>query len=165
MAKDFSFDALSDYDLGEMTNAVDQTQRELATRYDFKGTAAKIGWMDDKVGVVVEGDTKYHLDSIVDVFQGKLIKRNVSLKALDLSTEPVQGGQSMKWTIKFRKGLDQDKAKLITKAARDAFPKVKTSIQGDAVRISSTSKDELQGVMTALRAMDFDFPLQFTNYR
>lgn len=166
MAKDFSFDVVSDYDVAEVTNAVDQTQRELMTRYDFKGTSAKLDFLSkDKDGVMVEGDTKYQLDSIVDVLQSKLMKRGQSLKILDLESELVQGGKEMRWTIKFKKGLDQEKAKKITKVIRDSFPKAKSQIQGDAVRVSSTSKDDLQGVMTLLKQQDFDFPLDFNNYR
>jgi uncharacterized protein YajQ (UPF0234 family) len=165
MAKDFSFDVVSDYDVAEMTNAVDQTQRDLMQRYDFKGTNASVEFVEDKKGVLIKGDTRYQLDSIVDVLQSKLMKRGVSLKVLDLSSEPVQGGKEMRWTVMFRKGLDQEKAKMITKAIRDEYPKAKAQIQGEEVRVSSTSKDDLQGVMTALKAKDFDFPLNFTNYR
>lgn len=165
MAKDFSFDVVSDYDVAEMTNAVDQAQRELATRYDFKGTSAKLEFADGKTGIQAEGDSKNQLDSIVDVLQSKLVKRGVSLKALDLSAQPVEGGKSMRWSIPFRKGLDQDKAKKITKAIRDDFPKAKAQIQGDTVRVSSASKDDLQGIINLLKQQDFDFPLEFTNYR
>jgi hypothetical protein len=165
MAKDFSFDVVSDFDVAEMTNAVDQAQRELMQRYDFKGTSAEIEFTDAKAGVLIKGDTKYQLDSIVDVLQSKLIKRGVSIKVLDLSSEPVQGGKEMRWTINFKKGLDQDKAKMITKTIREDYPKAKAQIQGDEVRVSSTSKDDLQGIMQALKAKDFDFPLSFTNYR
>lgn len=165
MAKDFSFDVVSDYDVAEMTNGVDQAQRELGTRYDFKGTSAKIEFTDGKAGVLIEGDTKYQLDAILDMLQGKLIKRGVSLKVLDTSSEPVQGGKEMRWTINFKKGLDQDKAKQITKVIREDYPKAKAQIQGDSVRVSSASKDDLQGVMASLRSKDFDFPLDFQNYR
>ncbi len=165
MAKDFSFDVVSDYDLAEMTNALDQAQRELGARYDFKGTAAKIEFGENKESVQLEGDSKNQLDAIIDMFMSKLVKRGVSLKVLDITTEPVQGGKEMRWTVPFRKGLDQDKAKQITKAIRDAFPKVKTQIQGVEVRVSSASKDDLQGVMNLLRTQEFDFPLDFQNYR
>src|SRR5438105_3850819 len=114
MAKDASFDVVSDYDVAEVTNAVDQAQRELMQRYDFKGTAAKIEFLPDKAGVHVEGESQNQLHSIVDVVQSKLIKRGVSLKILDLSGQPVQGGKEMRWDIKFRQGLDQEKAKKIT---------------------------------------------------
>jgi uncharacterized protein YajQ (UPF0234 family) len=165
MAKDFSFDVVSDYDPAEMTNAVDQAQRELGTRYDFKGTAAAIDFADGKTGVQIEGESKNQLDAILDMLQSKLIKRGVSLKVLDTTTEPVQGGKEMRWTVPLKKGLDQDKAKQITKLIRDQYPKAKAQIQGDSVRVSSTSKDDLQGVMAALRAADFEFPLDFQNYR
>jgi len=165
MAKDFSFDVVSDYDVAEMGNAVDQAQRELGQRFDFKGTAAKLEFADGKTGVQIEGESKNQLDSILDMFQSKLVKRNVSLKVLDTSKEPVQGGKEMRWSVAFKKGLDQDKAKQITKLIRDKYPKAKAQIQGDAVRVSSTSKDDLQGVMTELRAATFDFPLDFQNYR
>lgn len=165
MAKDFSFDVVSDYDVAEMTNAVDQAQRELGTRYDFKGTAAKLEFADGKTGLNLEGDSQNQLNSILDVLQSKLVKRGVSLKALDTSKPPVQGGKEMRWSVPFKKGLDQDKAKQLTKVIRDEYPKAKTQIQGDSVRVSSTSKDDLQGVMALLRAKDFDFPLDFQNYR
>jgi len=165
MAKDFSFDVVSDYDVAEMTNAVDQAQRELMTRYDFKGTAAKLEFGDGKTSVQLEGESRNQLDAILDILQSKLIKRNISLKVLDSTGEPVQGGKEMRWNIPFKKGLDQDKAKQITKLIRDSYPKAKAQIQGESVRVSSTSKDDLQGVMQALRAADFDFPLDFQNYR
>jgi uncharacterized protein YajQ (UPF0234 family) len=165
MAKDFSFDVVSDYDVSEMTNAVDQAQRELGQRYDFKGTAAKLEFADGKTGVQIEGETRNQLDAILDMFQSKLVKRGVSLKVLDTSKEPVQGGKEMRWTVPFKKGLDQDKAKQITKLIRDSYPKAKAQIQGEEVRVSSTSKDDLQGVMSALRAADFEFPVEFQNYR
>jgi len=165
MAKDFSFDVVSDYDLAEVTNAVDQAQRELGTRYDFKGASAKLEFADGKTGVQIEGDSQNQLNSILDVLQSKLVKRGVSLKVLDTSKDPIQGGKEMRWSVAFKKGLDQDKAKQLTKAIRDAYPKAKTQIQGDSVRVSSTSKDDLQGVMALLRAKDLDFPLDFQNYR
>ena len=165
MAKDFSFDIVSDYDVAEMTNALDQAQRELGTRYDFKGTTASIEYGDDKTSVNIEGDTKNQLDALLDMFQNKLVKRGVPLQVLDTTTEPVQGGKEMRWNIPFIKGLDQDKAKQLTKLIREEFPKVKTQIQGDSVRASATAKDDLQGVMALLRSKELDFPVDFQNYR
>jgi uncharacterized protein YajQ (UPF0234 family) len=165
MAKDFSFDVVSDFDAGEMTNAVDQAQRELGQRYDFKGTAAKLEFADSKSGVQLEGDSRNQLDAIIDVLQTKLIRRSISTKVLDLTSEPVESGVIVKRTLAFKKGLDQDKAKHLTKIIRDSYPKAKAQIQGDTVRVSSTSKDDLQGVMTLLKAQDLDFPLEFQNYR
>ncbi len=165
MAKDFSFDIVSDYDVAEMANAVDQAKRELGTRYDFKGTAASLEFGDDKTSINIEGDSKNQLDALLDMLQSKLVKRGVPLQVLNTSTEPVQGGKEMRWNIPFIKGLDQDKAKTITKLIREEFPKVKTQIQGDSVRASAASKDDLQGVMSLLRAKSLDFPIDFQNYR
>ncbi|QQR53257.1 YajQ family cyclic di-GMP-binding protein [bacterium] len=165
MAKDFSFDVVSDFNAAEMLNAIDQAQRELAQRYDFKGTSAAVDFADGKSGLDLAGDSKNQLDAIVDVIQGKLLKRGVPLTVLDLSKDPVQGGKEMRWNIPFKKGLDQDKAKQITKYVREIAPKSKSQIQGDTVRVSSTSKDDLQSVMAGLRAKDFDFPLDFVNLR
>lgn len=165
MAKDFSFDVVSDFDASEMNNAVDQAQRELASRYDFRGTSAALEFMDDKQGVHLEGDSQYQLDSIVSVLQSKLVKRGISLKVLDTSTAAVQGGSNMRWDIPFKKGLDQEKAKKITKVIREQYPKAKAQVQGEEVRVSSASKDDLQGVISLLKSQDFDFPLEFQNYR
>ena len=165
MAKDNSFDIVSDYDVSEMSNAIDQAQRELATRYDFKGTAAKIEFGDGKNSLLLEGETTNQLDAIVDMIQSKLIKRNISLKVLDTYQEPVQGGKEMRWSIPFKKGLDQDKAKQVTKIIREEYPKVRPNIQGDTVRVSAPSRDDLQGVIQVLKAADLDFPLDFQNYR
>lgn len=165
MAKDFSFDVVSDFDAGEMTNAVDQAQRELSQRYDFKGTAAKLEFADGKSGVQLEGDSRNQLDAIIDVLQSKLIRRGISTKVLDLMSEAVDSGVIVKRTIIFKKGLDQDKAKKLSKIIRDAYPKTKTQIQGDSVRVSSASKDDLQGVMALLKTQELDFVLEFQNLR
>jgi len=164
MAKDFSFDVVSDFDVAEMTNAVDQAQREIGQRFDFKGTAAGIEFADGKSGVQITGESKNQLDSVLDMFQGKLVKRGISLKALDVSKEPVQGGKEMRWSVPFKKGLDQDKAKQLTKLIRDKYPKAKAQIQGDSVRVSSASKDDLQGVIAALKAADFVLRLVYPQY-
>lgn len=165
MAKDFSFDVVSDFDAGEMTNAVDQAQRELSQRYDFKGTAAKLEFADAKSGVQAEGDSRNQIDAIIDVLQTKLIRRGISVKVLDLSSEAVESGVIVKRNVAFKKGLDQEKAKKLSKLIRDAYPKAKAQIQGDTVRVSSSSKDDLQGIMTLLKAQELDFPLEFQNYR
>lgn len=165
MAKDFSFDVVSDFDAGEMTNAIDQAQREIAQRYDFKGTSASIEFSDGKTGLNLLGDSRNQLNSLIDVIQGKLIRRDISPKALDLSTEPTESGSGMKWTTPFKRGLDQEKAKKLTKLIREHYPKAKAQIQGEEVRVSSSSKDDLQGIMALLKAQDIDYPLQFQNYR
>lgn len=167
MAKDFSFDIVSEFDLSEVHNAIDQAKREIATRYDFKGTSANVEF-DPKSGnglVTITGDNQFHLDSIADILRKRFSAREISQKTLDTSKEPVTSNLKMTWEVPLRKGLDQDKAKSITKLIREKFPKAKSQIQGEAVRVTSTSKDDLQGVMQLLKTHDFDFPLNFTNYR
>jgi cyclic-di-GMP-binding protein len=165
MAKDFSFDVVSDFDAGEMTNAIDQAQREVSTRYDFKGTGAVIEFSDGKNGLELTGDSRNQLLSLIDVIQSKLIKRQISPKVLDTSSEPRESGLLVKQSLPFKRGLDQEKAKKLTKLIRDSFPKAKAQIQGDSVRVSSTSKDDLQGIMSLLKQQDLDFPLEFQNLR
>lgn len=165
MSKTFSFDIVSEFDQSEMNNAVDQTAREIATRYDFQGTNSKIIYDKEKQVIELESNSELKLETIVDVLETKFIKREVDLKHLDKSAEVVQSGMLYKKTLLLIQGLDQEKAKKITKLLRDKYPKAKTQIQGEAVRVTSQSKDELQGVMNALRASDLDFPLNFTNFR
>ncbi len=162
----FSFDIVSEYDKAEMNNVFDQTQRELASRYDFKGTPAEVAWLNsDKTGLKVTGNGDWQIDAILDIVRKKLATRGQSQKVLDISKEPVVANLKTTKEVPFKQGLDQDKAKQITKLLRDEFPKVKAQIQGDAVRVTSGSKDDLQAVMQLLKAKDFDFPLSFTNYR
>lgn len=162
----FSFDVVSEYDKAEMNNVFDQAQRELVSRYDFKGTPAVVEWLDaDKTGLKITGSGDWQIDAILDIVRKKLAARDVSQKVLDVSRESVVANLKTTKEVPFRHGLDQDKAKQITKLVRDEFPKVKTQIQGDAVRVTSSSKDDLQQVMQLLKAQDFDFPIAFTNYR
>lgn len=165
MAKDFSFDVSSDFDLSEMINAIDQASRELQTRYDFQGTGSKATFARDKNLIEIESNSELKLEAIVDVVESKLLKRNISLKVLDKSGEVVQAGMVYKRTLPLIQGLDQEKAKQITKLVRERYPKVKPVVQGQEIRVSSSSKDDLQGVMELLRGADFDFPLSFTNFR
>lgn len=161
----FSFDTVSEYDKAEMNNVFDQTEREMASRYDFKGTPAAIDWLEDKRGIKVTGSGAWQIDAILDIFRKKLAARGISQKVLDTSRDVVESNLRATQEVVFKQGLDQDKAKKITTLIRDQFPKVKTQIQGDAVRVLSASKDDLQAVMQAIRAADFDFPVNFTNYR
>jgi uncharacterized protein YajQ (UPF0234 family) len=162
----FTFDIVSDYDKAEINNVFDQTQREITARYDFKGTSAAVDWLsEDKTGLKITGDHQYQLEAIADIVRKKLAARNQSQKLLDTTKEPVTSNLKMTWEVPFKQGLDQDKAKKVTSAIRDEFPKVKTQIQGQEVRVMSGSKDELQAVMQLLRGKDFDFPLSFTNFR
>ncbi len=162
----FSFDIVSDYDKAELNNVFDQTQREITARYDFKGTSAAVDWLNnDKTGLKITGDSQYQLDAIADIVRKKLAAREQSQKLLDTSQEPVTSNLKMTWEVPFKKGLDQEKAKKITSSIREELPKVKTQIQGDEVRVTGSSKDDLQKAIALLRAKDFDFPLTFTNYR
>lgn len=162
----FSFDIVSDYDKAEMNNVFDQSLREIASRYDFKGTAAELDWLNnDKTGFKVTGDSEWQIDAILDIVRKKLASRDQSQKVLDTNKEAVVSNLKTTKEVLFKQGLDQDKAKKITSLIRDSYPKVKTQIQGQEVRVTSGSKDDLQAVMTLLRSKDFDFPLTFTNYR
>ena len=161
----FSFDIVSDYDKAEMNNVFAATEREIGTRYDFKGTPAAIEWLNEKAGIKIIGAGEWQCDAVLDIFRKKLASREQSAKVLDLSTTPVESNLKTTWEIPFKQGLSQDDAKKITKQLREEAPKVKTQIQGDMVRVTSGSKDDLQNVITLLRATDYDFSLQFINYR
>ncbi len=162
----FSFDIVSDYDKAELNNVYDQTQRELLSRYDFKGTPAAIEWLDDdKSGLKITGNGDWQIDAILDIVRKKLAAREQSQKILDLSKEPTTSNLKTTKEVPFKKGLDQEKAKKITALIRENYPKVKTQIQGEEVRVTSSSKDDLQAVMSLLRAQDLDYPLQFVNFR
>lgn len=162
----FSFDIVSEYDKAEMNNVFDQAQREIASRYDFKGTPAELEWLDDKKGFKITGNGEWQIDAILDIVRKKLSARNISQKVLDTSKDTVESNLKTTKELLFIAGLDQEKAKTITKLIRDDYPKAKTQIQGDAVRVTSGSKDDLQAVMQLLRAKeDFTFPLSFTNFR
>jgi uncharacterized protein YajQ (UPF0234 family) len=167
MSKDFSFDLVSEFDIQEMNNAVDQTKREVATRYDFKGTNPQIDFEDGKSGLLLNADSEIKLNSIIDIIETKMIKRDLPLLILDKSqdVEPASGMRVRK-RIPFKKGLKQDDAKSITKIIREEYPKVKAVIQGESIRISSASKDDLQNVMQLLRKSEkITIPLQFNNFK
>ncbi len=162
----FSFDIVSDYDKAELNNVFDQTQRELQNRYDFKGTPASVEWLnDDKTGLKIIGNSDWQIDAILDIVRKKLASRGQSQKILDTSKELVVSNLKTSQEVPFKKGLDQEKAKKITALIREQYPKVKTQIQGQEVRVTSGSKDDLQAVIQLLKEQDFDFPLEFTNYR
>lgn len=162
----FSFDVVSEYEKAEMNNVFDQVQREIASRYDFKGTPAEIEWLNsDKTGLKVTGNGEWQIDAILDIVRKKLATRGQSQKVLDTSKEITESNLKATQEVPFKQGLDQEKAKKITKLIRDEYPKVKTQIQGDAVRVTSGSKNDLQTVIQLLKSQDFDFPIHFTNYR
>jgi uncharacterized protein YajQ (UPF0234 family) len=161
----FSFDIVSDYDKAEMNNVFAATEREIGTRYDFKGTPAGIEWLDEKKGFKVIGAGQWQCDAVLDIVRKKLASREQSSKVLNLDKTPVESNLKTTWEIPFKQGLSQDDAKKITKQLRDELPKVKTQIQGDMVRVTSGSKDDLQQVISLLKNTEFEFPLQFINYR
>lgn len=161
----FSFDIVSDYDKAEVNNVFMQAGREIGNRYDFKNTPAGVEWLGDKTGFIITGNSDMQLDAITDILRRGLINRGQSTKLLDLSKPRTTSNMKITQEIPFVSGLDSDKAKSVTKTVRDNFPKVKPQVQGEAVRVTSNSKDELQGVMQHLRETDFDFPVSFTNYR
>ena len=162
----FSFDVVSEFDKAEMNNVYDQVQREISSRYDFKGTPAEVEWLSgDKAGIKITGNGEWQIEAILDIVRKKLAAREQSQKLLDTSADIVESNLKTTQEIVFKQGLDQEKAKKISALIREQFPKVKPQIQGDAVRVMSTSKDDLQQVMQLLRSHDFDFPISFNNYR
>jgi uncharacterized protein YajQ (UPF0234 family) len=161
----FSFDTVSEYNKAEMNNVFALTQKEISNRYDFKGTPAEIDWLDDKSGFKVIGANEWQVDSIIDIIRKKLASREQSSKTLDLSKSIVTSNLKATKEVPFIAGLDQEKAKQITKLLRDNLPKIKALIQGETVRVTSNSKDELQDAMQLIKNQDFDFPVTFNNYR
>lgn len=165
MAKDLSFDVVSDFDRQELVNAIDQSRREIQNRYDFKGTDAVIE-EEGKDDLIIKVEDNYKLDAVIDILQSKMIKRGLSLKILDLSIPSESAtGDTLRKKIPLKRGLKQEDAKAITKKIREHFPKVKANIKGEEIRVSAPKKDELQGVITLLKETEFEFPLQFSNYR
>jgi len=163
MAGDVSFDVVSDFDEQELRNALDQVRREVGQRFDFKGVTVDL--TQAKEELVLLTDDEHRAAAIKDLIESKAIRRDLSLKIFDWGKVEPAGGNKVRQQIKLRKGLGEDVAKRISKLIRDEFPKSKAQIQGDAVRISGKSKDELQRVMTRLRELDETVPLQFQNYR
>lgn len=162
----FSYDIVSDYDKAEMNNAFAQSEKEIASRYDFKGTPAGLEWLSgDKTGIKVIGANEWQVDAVLDIVRKKLAAREVSSKVLDLSKEVHESNLRATKEVPFKKGLSQENAKLIAKTIRDEFKKAKPVIQGDELRVSSASKDELQAIMARVRQLDIDVPLQFVNFR
>ena len=163
MAADSSFDVVSDFDQQELVNALDQARREIATRYDFKGS--KVAFDLGKDALTLTADDEYRAAAAKDLLESKAVRRGLSLKVFEWGRlEPAAGG-TVRQQIALKRGLTSDQAKELSKRIRDGFPKTKPVIQGDAVRVSAKSKDELQAVIADLRALDYPVALQFTNYR
>ncbi|HKE67674.1 MAG TPA: YajQ family cyclic di-GMP-binding protein [Nocardioidaceae bacterium] len=164
MAGDSSFDIVSKVDRQEVDNALNQTAREISQRFDFKNTGASIQWQGED-GVEMSANAEDRTLAILDVFKSKLIKRGISLKALDTG-DPRPSGREVKIAASIKQGIAQDQAKQVSKLIRDEGPKgVKVQIQGDELRVSSKKKDDLQQVIALVKGEDLDFAVQFVNYR
>ncbi len=161
----FSFDIISSYDKAEMNNVYQQTEKEIASRYDFRGTAAAIEWLPDKKGIKAIADSPWQLEQVVDLYSKKLAARDMTRKVLQLDGQVHESNMRAWQDIPFRDGLSQDNAKKITKLLKERHSKLKTQIQGDEIRVTGTSKDELQAAMQTVKAADLDFPVVFTNFR
>ena len=163
MAKDSSFDIVSKVDMAEVTNAVMQAQKEIAQRFDFKNSKSSIKLEDEKIVLISDDDFK--LTNVVDILESKLVKRGISLKALEYGKTQAAAGDTVRQEVKLVQGIPQDKAKLINKVLKDHKIKVSSTIQGDEIRVSGKNKDDLQAAITQLRKEDFGIELQFINYR
>jgi uncharacterized protein YajQ (UPF0234 family) len=163
MAGEASFDVVSDFDRQELVNALDQVRREVATRYDFKGSKVSIELGTDEITLVADDD--FRAASVKDLIESKAVRRGLSLKIFEWGRlEPASGG-TVRQRVGLRRGLTSEQAKELSKLIRERHPKVKPVIQGEAVRVSGKSKDELQAVIGQLRELDYPVALQFTNYR
>ena len=160
---DPSFDIVSKVDRQEVDNALNQTAKEVATRYDFKGTGASIEWSGESIAI--KAGAQERCAAVLDVFKEKLVKRGISLKTLEAG-EPQPSGKEHRLTATVSEGISQEDAKKVAKVIRDEGPKgVQPQIQGDQLRVTAKKKDDLQAVIALLKGKDFDFALQFTNYR
>ena len=163
MAQEFSFDIVSKTEMQEVTNAIQQAQKELSQRFDFKGSKSTIELAKDEIVLVSDDEGK--LRSVKDIVETKLIKRGVSLKALDYGKVEQAAGSTVRQRVKIVQGIESEKAKAIVRAIKDAKMKVQASIQSDQVRITGKNKDDLQKAIALIKSQDYGIPLQFTNYR
>jgi uncharacterized protein YajQ (UPF0234 family) len=164
MPAESSFDIVSKINHQEVDNAVNQTAKEISTRFDFRGVGASITW-SGKTAIEIRANSETRANAVLDVFKEKLVKRSVSLKVLDAG-EPRPSGKEYRLNVGLKEGISQDDAKKISKIIRDEGPKgVRPLVQGDELRVTSKKKDELQDVITLLKGKDLDIALQFVNYR
>ena len=165
MAQEFSFDVVSEVDLQAVDNAVNSANRELGTRFDFKGSVSRVDFDKKEGKLTLASDNEGKLKSVIDILQSRLVKQGILLKALDFGKiEPAEGG-TVRQTAKIVQGVSSEKAKEMVRAIKDAKLKVTPAIQGDRLRITGRAKDDLQTAIALLRARDFGLPIQFTNYR
>lgn len=163
MADSFSFDVVSDFDRQELVNTLDQVRRDVGQRYDLKDSATEIELEEGSITITTASDMT--LEAVVDVLRQKATKRNLSLKIFDFQAAEAVGGNKVKQVVTLRKGLSQELAKQLSKTVRDNLKKVTVAIQGDSLRITGKSKDDLQQAIQLLKAQDVEVPLQFENYR
>lgn len=163
MASDCSFDVVSQFEEQELVNAIDQTRREIQTRYDLKDTKTEIAHGKDTITIVA--DSEMTLKSVRDILETKAIKRGLSLKIFKYGKEEAASGSKVRQEVTLQQGISQELAKDINKQIRDSFPKVKPQIQGDAIRVIAKSRDDLQAVIAFLKQKDLSVALQFINYR
>ena len=158
-----SFDVVSKLDQHEVDNATNQASKEISQRFDFKGTDTTIEQTEE--GIVIRSNSEGRLDAARDVLESKMVRRQVSLKSLDVQEPQPAGGKMWRQVIKLKEGVSKEKAKDIVKTIKDSKLKVQASIQGDAVRVSGKKRDDLQATIAMLKDQDFDLPLQFVNFR
>ncbi len=163
MAGDCSFDIVSQFDEQELINALDQTRRDVQTRYDLKDTKTEIEHSKDTITIVT--NSQLSLKNVRDILESKAVRRNLSLKIFKPGKEEDAAGGRVRQVITLQQGITQDQAKELSKYIREQYPKVRTQIQGDAVRVLGKSRDELQAVISLLKQKDYPLPLQFINYR
>ena len=162
-AQDSSFDIVSKLDRQEVDNALNQAAKEIGTRFDFRGVGAAISWSGDSIDI--RANSEERAKAVLDVFKDKLVKRGVSLKTLDPG-DPKPSGKEYRMSVALKEGITQDNAKKISKIIRDEGPKgVRAQVQGEELRVSAKKKDDLQAVIALLKGKEFDFALQFVNYR
>ncbi len=163
-ASESSFDIVSKFDRQEVDNALHQTAKEISTRFDFRGVGASIAWSGDN-SIEIRANSELRAEAVADVFKDKLVRRGVSLKVLDTG-EPKPSGKEYRLAVGLKQGISQDNAKKIAKIIRDEGPKgVRTQVQGDELRVSAKKKDDLQAVIALVKGREFDFAVQFVNYR
>jgi len=163
MAESFSFDVVSDFDRQELVNAIDQVRRDVSTRYDLKDSATEIELDDNAITITTASDMT--LQAVEDILRQKATKRNLSLKIFDFQPAQPVGGNRLQQVVKLRRGLSQELAKTLSKTVRDTLKKVTVAIQGESLRVTGKSKDDLQQAIQLLKAQDVEVPLQFENYR
>ncbi len=165
MPQDFSFDVVSKIDLQEVENAINQANKEMSTRFDFKGSISRVEWDKKESQLTFFSDDEIKLKSVNDIVQSKLVKRGISLKSLDYKSIEAAERSTVRQVVKITQGIASDKAKTIVQAIKESKIKVQASIQGDQLRVVGRAKDDLQAVINLLRAADFGLPIQFINYR